>query len=76
MFPYRTFPAKHDSDIYLHVQQFLQKLRGLLQHYVSPFITPSSPVLSQYTPFYEVKRNIKTFGLYFFPFVLDFLSIL
>ena len=59
IFPYRAIPAEHDVDIYFHVQQFLQKLEGLLQHHVSPFIPPS-PVLSQYIPFYEVRRNIKS----------------
>ena len=57
IFPYRAFPAEHDGDIYFHVQQFLQKLEGLLQHHVSPFIPPS-PELSQYIPFNEVRRNI------------------
>ena len=59
MFPYRAFHTEHDGSIFFHVQQFLQKLEGLLQHHVSPFIPPS-PVLSQYIPFYEVRRNIKT----------------
>ena len=35
-----AFPAEHEGDIYFHVQQFLQKLEGLLQHHVSPFIPP------------------------------------
>ena len=59
IFPYRAFPTEHDCDVYFHVQFFfLQKLEGLLQHHVSPFISPS-PVLSQYIQFYEVRRNIK-----------------
>ena len=61
IFSYRAFPAEHDGDIYFHVQQFLQNLEGLLQHHVSPFIPPS-PVLSQYIPFYEVRRNITRTG--------------
>ena len=39
-FSYSSFHAEHDGDIYFHVQQFLQKLEGLLQHHVSPFIPP------------------------------------
>ena len=69
IFPYRAFPAKHDGDIYFHVQQFLQKLEGLLQHHVSPFIPPPSPVLSQYIPFYEVRRDIKMQISVFFQFI-------
>ena len=38
IFPYSSFHAEHDGDIYFHVQQFLQKLEGLLQHHVSLFI--------------------------------------
>ena len=34
-FPYRKLHAEHDADIYFHVQQFLQKLEGLLQHHVT-----------------------------------------
>ena len=30
MFSYRAFPAEYDGDVYFHVQQFLQKLQGLL----------------------------------------------
>ena len=59
IFPYRVFPAEHDCDIYFHVQQLLRKLEGLLQPHVSLFIPPPDPVLSQYIPFYEVRRNIK-----------------
>ena len=60
IFPHKAFPAEHDGNIYFHVQLCLQKLEGLLQHHVSPFIPPS-PVLSQYILFYEVRRNIKRF---------------
>ena len=59
IFPYSSFHAEHDGDIYFHVQQLLRKLEGLLQPHVSLFIPPPSPVLSQYIPFYEVRRNIK-----------------
>ena len=38
---------------------FLQKLEGFLQPQVSLFIPPPYPVLMQYIPFYEVRRNIK-----------------
>ena len=58
IFPYSSFHAEHDGDIYFHVQQLLRKLEGLLQPHVSLFIPPPSPVLSQYIPFYEVRRNI------------------
>ena len=60
IFPYSSFHAEHDGCIYFHVQQLLRKLEGLLQPHVSLFIPPPSPVLSQYIPFYEVRRNIKT----------------
>merc|ERR1712154_9552 len=59
IFPYSSFHAEHDRCIYFHVQQLLRKLEGLLQPHVSLFIPPPSPVLSQYIPFYEVRRNIK-----------------
>ena len=58
IFPYSSFHAEHDGDIYFYVQQFLWKLEGLLQPNVSLFIPPPYPVLSQYIPFYEVRRNI------------------
>ena len=58
IFPYSSFHAEHDDDIHFHVQQFLWKLEGLLQPQISLFIPPY-PVLSQYIPFYEVRRNIK-----------------
>ena len=60
IFSYSTLNAEHDGDIYFHVKQFLRKLEGLLQPHMPPFIPPPSPVLSQYIPFYEGKRNIKT----------------
>ena len=60
IFPYSSFHAEHDGDIYFHVQELLRKLEGLLQPHVSLFIPPPYPVLSQYIPFYEVRRNIKT----------------
>ena len=63
MFLYRAFPAEDDGAIYFHVQQVLQKLEGLLQHHVPPFIPHPSPVLSQYIPFYEVRRNIKRYKI-------------
>ena len=59
IFPYSSFHAEHDGCIYFHVQQLLRKLEGLLQQHVSLFIPPPYPVLSQYIPFYEVRRNIK-----------------
>merc|ERR1712154_680049 len=59
IFPYSSFHTEHDGCIYFHVQQLLRKLEGLLQPHVSLFIPPPSPVLSQYIPFYEVRRNIK-----------------
>ena len=59
IFPYSSFHAEQDGCIYFHVQQLLRKLEGLLQPHVSLFIPPPSPVLSQYIPFYEVRRNIK-----------------
>ena len=59
IFPYSSFHAEHDGCIYFHVQQLLRKLEGILQPHVSLFIPPPSPVLSQYIPFYEVRRNIK-----------------
>ena len=59
-FPYSLFHPEHDGDIYFHVQQFLQKLDGLLQPHQSLFIPPPYPVLSQYILFYEVRQNIKT----------------
>ena len=59
IFSYSSFHAEHDGDIHFHVQQFLRKLEGLLQPHLSLFIPPPSPVLSQYIPFYEVRRNIK-----------------
>ena len=59
IFPYSSFHAEHDGDIYFHVQQLLRKLEGLLQPHVSLFIPPPYPVLSQYIPFYEVRRNLK-----------------
>ena len=40
MFPYNSFHADYEGDTYFYVQQFLQKLGGLLQHHVSPFIPP------------------------------------
>ena len=55
------FHAEHDGDIYLHVQQLSRKLEGLLQPHASLFIPPPYPVLSQYIPFYEVRRNIKNY---------------
>ena len=58
-FPYSSFHAEHDGYNYFHVKQLLRKLEGLLQPHVSLFIPPPSPVLSQYIPFYEVRRNIK-----------------
>ena len=61
IFPYSSFHAEHDGCIYFHVQQLLRKLEGLLQPHVSLFIPPPSPVLSQYIPFYEVRRNIKKY---------------
>ena len=54
-----SFHAEHDGDIYFHVQQSLRMFKGLLQPHVSLFIPPPYPVLSQYIPFYEVRRNIK-----------------
>ena len=65
-FSYSSFHAEHDGDIYFHVQQLLRKLEGLLQPHVSLFIPPPSPVLSQYIPFYEVRRNIKMGNRYIF----------
>ena len=59
IFPYNSFHAEHNGDIYFHVQQLLRKLDGIIQPHVSLFIPPPSPVLSQYIPFYEVRRNIK-----------------
>ena len=58
MFPYRTFHAEHDGAIYFHVQNFFRKLEGLLQPHVSLFIPLPYLILSQYIPFYEVRRNI------------------
>ena len=58
IFPYSSFHAEHGGVIYFHVQQFSRKLDGLFQPHVSLFIPPPSPVLSQYIPFYEVRRNI------------------
>ena len=60
IFPYSSFHAEHDGHNYFHVKQLLRKLEGLLQPHVSLFIPPPYPVLSQYIPFYEVRRNIKT----------------
>merc|ERR1712154_315492 len=60
IFPYSSFNAEHDGHNYFHVKQLLRKLEGLLQRHVSLFIPPPSPVLSQYIPFYEVRRKIKT----------------
>ena len=60
IFPYSSFHAENDGDAYIHVQQLLRKLEGLLQSNVSLFIPPPSPVLLQYIPFYEIRRNIKT----------------
>ena len=57
-FSYSSFHTEHDGDIYFHVQQLLRKLEGLLQPHVSLFIPSPSPVLSQYIPFNEVRRNI------------------
>ena len=54
MFPYRAFPAEHDGDIYFHVKQSLEKLEGLLQHHVSPFIPPP---LSCTITIYSVLRS-------------------
>ena len=63
MFPYSSFHAEHDGDIYFYLQQFFWKLDGLLQPNVSLFYPPFPyPVLSQYIPFYEVRRNIKMHG--------------
>ena len=59
IFPYSSFHAEHDAVIHFHVQQLLRKLDGFLQPHVSLFIPPASAVLSQYIPFYEVRRNIK-----------------
>ena len=59
LFPCSSFHAEHDGDTHFHVQQLLRKLEGLLQPHVSLYIPPPSPVLSQYIPFYEVRRNIK-----------------
>ena len=58
-FSYSSFHAEHDGDIYFYVQQILWKLEGLSQPHVSLFIPLPYPVLSQYIPFYEVRRNIK-----------------
>ena len=55
IFPYRAFPAKHDGDIYFHVQQFLQKLEGILQHHVSPFIPP--PISPKYLDDMNIFRS-------------------
>ena len=68
IFPYRSFPAEDDGDIYFHVQQFLQMLEGLLQHHVSPFIPPPLPLLYYHNVFlfYEVRRNIKMRSLILF----------
>ena len=58
-FPYRSLQPEHDVDIYFHLQQLLQKLEGLLQPDVSPFIPP--PILFYHKndiAFYEVRRNI------------------
>ena len=60
IFPHSSFQAEHNGDIYFHVQQFLPKLEGLLQPHVSLFIPPPYPLLLQYIPFYEERRNIKT----------------
>ena len=49
MFPNRAFPAEHDGVIYFHVKQFLQKLKGLLQHHVFPFIPPLSCSITIYS---------------------------
>ena len=38
IFPYSSFHAEHDGDIYFYVQQLLWKLEGLLQPHVSLFI--------------------------------------
>ena len=59
IFPYSSFHAEHDGHNYFHLKQLLRKLEGLLQPHGSLFIPPPSPVLSQYIPFYEVRRNIK-----------------
>ena len=47
IFPYSSFHAEHDGDIYFHVQQLLWKLEGLLQPCVSLFVPPPYPVLSR-----------------------------
>ena len=63
-----AFSAEDDGDIHFHVQHFFQKLEGLLQPHVSPFIPHPSPVQSQNIPFYEVRRNIKHVRKLFIPF--------
>ena len=60
IFTYSSFHAEHDGHNYFDVKQLLRKLEGLLQPHVSLFFPPPSPVLSQYIPFYEVRRNIKS----------------
>ena len=61
IFPYSSFHAEHEGDIYFHIQQLLRKIEGLLQPLVSLFILPPPPpVLSQCIPFYEVRWNIKS----------------
>ena len=66
IFPYSSFHAEHDGHNYFNVKQLLRKLEGLLQPHVSLFIPPPSPVLSQYIPFYEVRRNIKMYKINFY----------
>ena len=61
IFPYSSFHAEHDGDIYFHVKQFLQKLEGLLQHHVSPFIRPLSCTITIYSVLQsktEYKKNV------------------
>ena len=63
IFPYSSFHAEYDGDKYFHVQQFLQKLEGLLQPHVSLFIFP--PIL-YYHNIYSVlwsKTEYKKNGL-------------
>ena len=42
IFPYSSFHAEHDGDIYFHLHQFFMKVRGFLQPHVSLFIPPLS----------------------------------
>ena len=60
IFRYRGFHVEHVGDIYSHVRQLVPKLEGPLQPHISPFMPSPYPVLSQYIPFYEVRRNIKS----------------